>query len=491
MTDDKNDIKPLYIPPAKKVKGLVVFCHKCKTNVFDKCRKSGKSIKHCPNGDRHVFKVYSHIPGTKYGRKTKNLQTRDLDEAIIQALEFEREVKKNIPLNLDQPQKTNETIAEVKIEPRNSNTGKIRPNLLIHALARYIGFLNNEGVPPHMVKERSPEHIKDVERSFRLLAESLKSRGHDLTFFSIENINDEAVGHIYSHMEELHLANRTFNKNFSYYTSFLKWYSEEYNYPVKNYFERVQRKMINTNPEAITQKEYEALLKQVTPENGTKEYTAGIKTKRNVYRSWLADGIRLGLETGFRRENIISFKWSDVKEDEGIPYIQVENFKVNHIQKLKTKEEKKYIYTPVTENLLNLLNQLGYKEYKESDKYILAPEVNLTRKREMFDILSRGFTHYYEQLNTDRKLTFKSLRKAYITSLGIYLTRRGDIKNITGHSNDGVIERNYIDKKEMAKSLRRFKVFPKEHERVNDLKEIRTNTKNEIKNISQELNIRR
>jgi len=79
-------------------------------------------------------------------------------------------------------------------------------------MARYIGFLNNEGVPAHMVKMRSPDHLKDVERAFKVLAESLKKKGHNLTELTVNDINDNIVGQTYSHLENKQFANRTFNK---------------------------------------------------------------------------------------------------------------------------------------------------------------------------------------------------------------------------------------------------------------------------------------
>ena len=94
----------------------------------------------------------------------------------------------------------------------------------------------------------------------------------------------------------------------------------------------------------------------------------------------------------------------------------------------------------------------------------------------MSDILSRGFTHYYVQLNTGRKLTFKCLRKTYITNLEIFMGS-GNTKAITGHSNDQVIERSYIDRKEMAKAAQGYSVFSKEKELDHQLKDIRTTTK--------------
>jgi hypothetical protein len=40
-----------------------------------------------------------------------------------------------------------------------------------------------------------------------------------------------------------------------------------------------------------------ALLDRTILENGLKEYKDGIKPTRNLYRAWLANGFRLGLET--------------------------------------------------------------------------------------------------------------------------------------------------------------------------------------------------
>ena len=104
----------------------------------------------------------------------------------------------------------------------------------------------------------------------------------------------------------------------------------------------------------------------------------------------------------------------------------------------------------------------------------------------MSDVLSRGFTHYYNQLNTGRKLTFKCLRKTYITNLEIFMGG-GNTKAITGHSDDQVIERNYIDKKEMAKAAQGFNVFSKEAERTDGLKDLRTATKSKKQQKSLEV----
>ena len=262
-------------------------------------------------------------------------------------------------------------------------------------------------------------------------------------------------------------------------TSFLKFYAEEYNVPIRNWFERVKRRKINSNPEAITKNEYEALLKQITVENGVKKYDSGVKPTRNLFRPWLSDGIQLALETGRRREEIINLKWSDIKESHGISYIITEDYKVNRIQSRTSEEEKKYIYIPITESLQTLLTKMGQTKFGDTNKYILAPEIDISRKRVMADVLSRGFSHFYDQLDTGRNLTFKCLRKTYITNLQIHMG--ANTKSITGHSDNGVIERNYIDKKEIAKAAKDFNVFSK-NERIEELNTIRKESYSQTKN---------
>lgn len=466
-------IKPLYIPKSKKWKGLTVFCYKCNTNVSDICKKTGKPLSQCKHGENHVFKVYVFVKGTKNQRKTKSLVTRDVNEAIQQAIEFEKEIKEKF--NDIKPEKK-KTVLEI------NNKGQ--PYFLVNALARYIGWLNNEGVPAHRIKERSMEHIKDVQRSFKALADCLKKNGFNLPTVTIDEINDDVVGLIYTQLENSGIANRTFNKQIGYYTSFVNWYKEQYNHPIKNFFETVSRKIVNHTPEAISQKEYEDLLLQITPENGIN--TNNKVARKNLFRPWLKDGIKLALETGRRREELINLKWNNILENDGFKYIKVEDYKVNHIQKRIAESEKKYIYIPVTESLLKLLNELDYEKNAGCDKYILAPDIKNQRTRVLSDTLSRGFTHFYDQLNTGRKLTFKSLRKAYITNLEIYMGS-GNTKAITGHSDSQVIERNYIDQKEMAKAAKDFSVFPKKDERNNTLKEIRN--KHNINEKALEINV--
>ena len=162
----------------------------------------------------------------------------------------------------------------------------------------------------------------------------------------------------------------------------------------------------------------------------------------------------------------------------------VEDFKVNRIQNRISPEEKKFVHIPITLSLGKLLDELGQQKYKDANNYILAPEVGISRKRVMADILSRGFSHLYKQLGTGKKLTFKCLRKTYITRLEIFMGR-GNSKSITGHSGDSVIEKNYLDKIELAKAAKDFNLFQDEEHRENNLKEIRESKQHEIQQINK------
>lgn len=461
MMDNK---KPLHIPQSKKWKGLTVFCNKCKMDVSEICKENGKPISKCVHGDKHVFKLTIHVPGTRNKRKTRKLETRDVNTAVQQAIKLEKEIKEN----LEHGREEKELKEELRIEELS------RPYLWTHIVARYIAWLNNEGVPDHLVEERSKEHILDVDRIIRFMISCLVSHGHDLSAFSIDNINDQIVGQVFAALKKKGYSNRSIQKYKNTYSSILKWYGEQYNYPIKGYFKKIKI-TLNPQPEAITYSEYAALLDQVTFENGERLYE-GVKEKRNFYRDWLKFGFRLALETGRRREELTTMKWNDIKERDGRKYIRVEDKKVNRIQGRTEEVQKKVNSTPITQSLWQLLDEMGYEKYKDSDKYILAPEVTISRQKVMCDALTRGFTHFYKQLNTGRGLTFKSFRKTYLTALEYHFGENA--RMISGHSSNAILLGSYVDPVAKATSASSLVLFPSETMRKNELEVVRNETKN-------------
>jgi integrase len=406
---------------------------------------------------------------------TKKLKTRDVSEAQIEAIKLYKEVKDG-----------NYSEAIASVDSSKQPSGKIEvaksSHLVKHFLAKYIGFLRNEGVPEHRVEHRSEEHIKDIERGFLLLAECLQKNGYNINTLSMEEINDKLVGKVYSYfLNEKKYSNRSVNKNLGYYATWIKWYQSEFDSKQRNWFDGVRMKSTNPNPQIISKEEFEALIEKTTKANGIKDYESGKKKFRSMYRPWLTQGFRLAIETGRRREEIINLKYNNIiLDDAGNSCIRVEDYKVNRIQKRNQESEKKYIYIPITNSLQKLLDELGYEKNKDTENFILAPDLKIKRNKIMSDILSRGFSHFYEQLNTGKGLTFKVLRKTYITNLSIYMGG-GGARSITGHSDDGVIERHYLNKQAVANAAKGFNVFNDQANRKNEIEQIRNNSTQKTK----------
>jgi len=455
--------KPLLIPESKKWKGLVVYCNKCKTNVSEICKVSGKPLKQCPNGDKHVFKVYIHVPGTNNQRRTKKLETRDINEAIIQAIEFEKEVKEN---------NYQRNIKERAIEQK-------MPLNILNAMARYVGYLHNDSeiVPEFKKKNRSKKYIEDIEHNFKNFILCLKKNGYNTNELSLDEINDQIISKFHDYiLKELKLSNSSYNRAITELTSLYNYHISE-GYQNINPFKSIPRKQVNMNNETITEEEYKALLEIIQkPELGKSKLSNGIM--KNMYKPWMKDAVEMGLLTGRRNEEIVQMKWNNIYEDEkgNLLYIRVIDYKVSR-QKGQEMDNPKYIYVPVTDELKDLLFRTEYEKYKGTDKFILAPEE--TMKRDTINkFMTHSFPHYYKQLGTGRNLSFKNLRKTYISRLSGFMGI-DNARLITKHSGTQVMEEHYIDKKVIVHTARNFKMFDQNIEK-------RQNEIEKIRNINQE-----
>lgn len=450
--------KPLHIPPNKKFKGLKILCYGCGTLVNGVCKKTGKSLATCQFADKHRYKVIVHVPGTKNERRVKVLETRNYDEAVKQAIDFQREVKEEAKGTEREKQgepsqgieQRVEQVREIKsVEPTKSYS-------LVGLMARYVGYLSGdpEIVPEFRRKERSKKHLEDIERTFKYFALALKKSGYDATTLNVDGIDEQMIGKFHDYLlKELKLSNRSYNRALTNFTSFYNYLIGE-GYQIRNPFKVIPRRSVTSNPEIIEQDEYEKLLEVVqNPELGVA--TLGTGETKNLYKPWVKDAIELGMHTGRRNEEIARMKWEDVHEEKGNEplYIKVPDFKVNR-QKGITGEDQKYIYVPITAGLRDLLDRLGYDHYKGTEKYILAPEEELDRETVKL-LMGRSFSHYYDQLGTGKHLTYRCLRKTYITHLTEYMGIE-DARLITKHSGTEVMANHYIDKKYITKTAQGF-----------------------------------
>ena len=71
--------------------------------------------------------------------------------------------------------------------------------------------------------------------------------------------------------------------------------------------------------------------------------------------------------------------------------------------------------------------------------------------------MSKGFTHYWKQVDSDKKLQFRNLRKTYITRLNIYTNGQAD--SITGHAGQEVIMKHYQSPKVISTVIEGFRMI--------------------------------
>lgn len=425
------------IPKLKKTKGLYIYCKKCDS----KSVTSLKSTKKCnhPIGDI-VYRAIFTIPGTKSIR-SRVLKTPDLNEAIKQTIEFEEELKR-----------TNYKNTKVN-NPYNQ-----RPVDLIGCISMYIDFLDNKNVYDHQINARSKDHVKSIIRYLNRFIISLKESGLNPRGILIQHLDDKHVAIFYRYLGKLEkCGNRTFNRQMDTVSEMFNYLITEKNYDLKNYFspKNVKRKSTVTQIETITTDEFKTLLEIIKPENNIEKLSTG--ENKYHYYDWLKDALELALYTGLRRDGITMLKYSDIIEVDGKPFvIQTEDYKYNRRNNLITPEEKKYIYVPVILDLNLMLHKLKYEKYKGQDRFLIAPLSS--RKRETLkEDMSKGFTHYWKQVDSGKKLQFKNLRKTYITRLNNYTNGQAD--TITGHAGQEVIMKHYQNPKVINAVIEGFRMI--------------------------------
>lgn len=335
--------------------------------------------------------------------------------------------------------------------------------LLVDAFEEYYKHLYNYNTPSHIRVERERTYTSRLFRAIGILKKEIVGHGIDFSTFKVSDINDEVVGWFYEGLAGEHFANVTYNSMRAYINTFEIWLIEK-GYLRKRHFVKLKRKAAVSNSKAISQSEYNALIRLIVEEPGECREVDDIRY-RDYYQPWLVTGIQLGLEMGGRMEDIINFKFSNIIEDGGKPaYIKIEDYKYNVIKKLVTSKEKKYKAIPISKNLLAILMESGYNKMKGRDEFVLAGEITLPslRRHGIPRILRNGFRYYYSKLNTGRQISFKSLRKAHIT--GSYIQTGGHPEYLSGHDSGFIPINHYVDKDEIAKYHTQigYTVFPEE-----------------------------
>jgi len=416
----------------QKLNGLIVFCNKCRRNIHN--QQKGKKCSHPI--DNQVYKAIIRIPDSGYDRKTKILKSRDFDKAVKEFLDFKEQVKN--PLLYQQTSK------------------QIQSPYLKATLAMYIDYLQDVDTPHHLKKHLAESYIKSTMTFLKEFASFLVSIGANLKTYKLISIDDNVVGKYCAHLENRNGSNYTYNGQIKAMRTFFNYLIDKEDYSIKNVWKKVKLDSEKPTDISISANDFYDLLSVISPDNAMMPIGKA-KIRRNMYRPWLKDLIKLKAYTGRRNAELFAMRWNMIHFDEGMPiYIESPNIKVNKQQNNFDERDFQFAYIPVGEELLELLIELNFDENKRnSHEYIIAPEIK--NRVDLEKQTSKYFTFFFKKLNRNYTRQLKHLRQTYITREDLFVNCRISMQ----HSNYRTTSKHYVDKREVAKQMVKngFRVF--------------------------------
>lgn len=416
----------------QKISGLIVFCKKCRSDVYGNSKKA----KNCNHPlECQSYKAIVRVPNSGYERKTKILSARNYEDALVEFVEFQKQVKNPVLF-----QQTNK---------------KIQSQFLKDTMAMYIDYLQDVNTPQHLKKHLSKVYINRVITHLQCFVNFLTKSGINLNNYKLSMINDSVVGMYYSFLQKKNISNYTFNDKIKTLRTFYIYLIEKEDYVLKNVWKKVNLKSEKPTDISISSDDFYDLLLVISPDEAITKIG---KTTRNMYRPWLKDLIRLKAYTGRRNAELFAMKWDMIHFEEGKPvYVESPNIKVNKQQNNFDEKDFQFAYIPVGEELLELLIDLNLTENMESSDYLIAPEI---KQRESLEKqTSKSFTFFFKKLNRNYKRKLKHLRQTYITKEDLFINGRFSMQ----HSKHQTTKKHYSDRHVVAKWMGEngFRIFDK------------------------------
>lgn len=418
-------IEGLRIPKQYVTKGLYVYCNRCKRIITD---KKGQFLSNCRHFNDQVFKSVVYPPGSKTA-KTKVYPTKDINEARILHIEFEATVKKGSPaINV-----TKEILRPAK------------PQSVKGCIGLYFEYI----VGPSSESDLNPNQ-KQIIKYVLHFGKFLKSKGLNLDTTAIGDIEPKYIKLFRNHLEEIY-SSTTINRHLTFLKGFFNHLINKEGYHIVNPFYGEKHKPTNHFSKSFQISDLGTFLDTITPAEGIKSYTP--KVRKNLYKDYLKQVFLLALLTGRRREGLVTMKFNEITSDKnGRPYfITTNDIKFNKRYRLFQESDKKKVVIPVSYELEQLLYALGYAEYKETDRYVVASNTKEQRVTIM-NLASKAFSHYWTKYSTDKKLEFNSLRKSYINEIDVRYGSRGKI--ITHGATGDLINKHYRDVMKIIDDMR-------------------------------------
>ena len=397
------------ILPKKHIKGLCVYCKKCRINNPN-----------CKHQDERIFRAVFYIPGGNGAVRTKLLKAENYEDAIVEAIDFKKE------------------LAESNYEKSTIPTETGNDYNIVGAILKYNQYLQGDSEYAHLNKNISVAYRKEKIGYCTLFAEHLKL-SKDIMKLRVNSIGRSDVSTFYTFLGTKY-SPKTFNKCLNEIKAFFHFLISIEEIDMKNPFDVFVPKQIDIKPiETITRDEFETLLSTIDTTNPIT--TKGSKkTKTSMYFPWLKNGFKLLLLLGVRREEIVTLKWSDIFVTEnGIKFIMINNLKVDRIK--KTYGKKKYI--PINADLEALLIEMGMNMKSNGDEYILFPDRGNMNHETIMSRLTKSFTYYKKAAKINKNITLKNLRKTYISWVNQVMGNQTG--TLTSHSTGEVLDKYYLD----------------------------------------------
>lgn len=403
---------------SKKYKnhGLHIWCNDCKKVV---------TSNPCGHVTSQRFQSRIWNPITKKQDCIKTYSVESIEEAFQLHTTFKNDLKAN---NYAVPQPAKE---------------KSKPFFLKESAQIYFDYLEDIGVESFERKNLTPAYIGDQVRYITRFLKTVQRLNGKVSSFPLNAIDKSIIGAFVEDVNALNLSDRSFNAHIGAVRYFIKYIMDEFKVDIENHFEKVKTRELTYDPEIIEEEDIIQLLDSITEVNG--KATKGTSNHSvNYYRPWLRNCFLLALLTGERLDGVVLLQWKHIENN----YIKIPNWKVNRI-----KNTEKYIsYTPITQDLAELLISLNIKDNPEG--YLIAPEFENRTTLKKF--VSKAFTHYKRVSGIKGDVSFKNLRKTYITRMWELL---GEKASSIKHTNDKTALKHYLDQKAIVSTVKNVRVF--------------------------------
>jgi integrase len=423
----------------KKFKGLHIVCKGC-----------GKQIEISSNeynGCLHPIEKQKYKAVIRYNgvRKTKDLKAVKYDAAVKELIEFKEELKNPFKLTLLNS---------------NKEQNEKQYNKLIDCIKIYCDYLENVNVPFFEQRIRTERYVKDTIGyllKFKDYLESSIGNSNDLTIFQIDK---KIVGEYFEMLLNSSYSISTYNHHVRTLKGFYKFLIEKKGFDLISPMRFAKTKNVNPNTIAVKDEDFKRILNcfENTPEKNTIKILDGGE-KKKMYRPYFKEAVELVAYTGMRITEAISIKFSDIITNENgeIDYVRGIDLKYEKTHNYDNSKPVKYVPIPITPELEELLIRLDYKNYLGKDRYLIAPDESITRDS-LTKQLTHSFSYYRDKAGVTSKIGLKHLRKTFLTKIQI---ATGMVTSLGYQKTASVIQNNYIDKSEIAKSIKNkgFRLF--------------------------------